>query len=97
MSQKITVVGAGYVGMSLSVMLAKHNSVVLYDVNKNKVKLIKEKKSTINDIYLKKYWKENKLKINATTSQKIAYKTANYVIVCTPTNYDENKNYFDLL
>lgn len=95
MSQKITVVGAGYVGMSLSVMLAKHNSVVLYDVNKNKVKLIKEKKSTINDIYLKKYWKENKLKINATTSQKIAYKTANYIIVCTPTNYDENKNYFD--
>ena len=95
MSQKITVVGAGYVGMSLSVMLAKHNSVILYDVNKNKVKLIKEKKSSIKDNYLKKYWKENKLKINATSSQKIAYKNANYVIVCTPTNYDENKNYFD--
>lgn len=95
MSQKITVVGAGYVGMSLSVMLAKHNSVTLYDVNKNKVKLIKEKKSSIKDNYLKKYWKENKLKINATSSQKIAYKNADYVIVCTPTNYDENKNYFD--
>ena len=95
MNKKITIVGAGYVGMSLSAMLSKNNLVTLYDSDKKKVQLLKDKKSPIKDVYLTKYWKENDLKIKATLSKKIAYKDASYIIVCTPTNYDPDKSYFD--
>jgi UDPglucose 6-dehydrogenase len=94
-SYKITVVGAGYVGMSLSVLLAKDNSVTLHDIDKKRIKILKDKKSTIKDFDINTYWKKNNLKIRATSSSKIAFRDSEFILVCTPTNYDEKQNYFD--
>tara|TARA_B100000989_G_scaffold274722_1_gene233741 strand:+ start:67 stop:1236 length:1170 start_codon:yes stop_codon:yes gene_type:complete len=95
MNKKITIVGAGYVGMSLAVLLSKNNVVKVYDIDKKKIKNIRAKKSTINNLELIKYWKENNLKIYATESKSNAFKQADIIIVCTPTNYDETKNFFE--
>jgi len=95
MSYKITVVGAGYVGMSLSALLAKDNLVTLHDIDKKRIKLLKDKKSTIKDFDINTYWKKNNLKIRATFSPKIAFRDSEFILVCTPTNYDEHQNHFD--
>ena len=94
MNKNITVIGAGYVGLSLSTILAKDNNVTIFDIDKKKVENIKDRK-LIKKNQINHYWKENNLFLNATFSRKTAYKKADFVIVCTPTDYDEKKNYFD--
>lgn len=95
MTYKITVVGAGYVGMALSTLLSKDNLVTLHDIDEKKIKILRNKKSTIKDLDINNYWKKNNLKIKATSSSKIAFRDAEFILICTPTNYDEHKNYFD--
>lgn len=92
---KIVVAGTGYVGLSLSVLLAQHNSVVAVDIIKDKVDLINNRKSPIRDDYIEKYLKEKKLNLHATTESKKAYSEADFVIIATPTNYDSNTQHFD--
>lgn len=91
----ITVAGAGYVGLSVAVLLAQHNRVTIVDVIEEKIKLINNKISPINDEYLEMYLKEKELQLTATTDGKNAYENADYVIVAVPTNYDSEKNNFD--
>tara|TARA_B100001027_G_scaffold2461_1_gene1644 strand:+ start:422 stop:1588 length:1167 start_codon:yes stop_codon:yes gene_type:complete len=93
--KKITIVGAGYVGMSLGILLAKNNFVTIYDNDQEKIKKIISKKPSIQDKSLSKYWKNNKLNLTAKISRESALKFAEFIIICTPTNYDEEKNYFD--
>ena len=92
---KITVVGAGYVGLSLSVLLSQKHAVTLYDLNKSKIESINNKVSYIEDKEIIKFLKNKKLKLKATINKKIAYKKPEFVIICTPTNYDEATNFFD--
>lgn len=92
---KIAVAGTGYVGLSMAVLLAQHNSVTAVDIIKEKVDLINSKKSPIVDREIEEYLAEKQLNLVATTDDEAAYKEAEYVIISTPTNYDEHKNYFD--
>ena len=92
---KIAVAGTGYVGLSLSVLLAQYNEVVAVDIVPEKVELINKKKSPIQDEYIEKYLAEKKLNLIATTDAKKAYQDAEFVIIATPTNYDSQKNFFD--
>lgn len=92
---KIAVAGTGYVGLSLSVLLAQHNEVVAVDVIQSKVDLINAKKSPIRDKEIEEYLATKKLNLTATTDAKFAYTGADFVIISTPTNYDPAKNYFD--
>ena len=92
---KITVVGSGFVGMSLSVLLAQHNEVVVYDINEEKVKNINEKKSTIEDSEIHKYLAEVPLDLQASNEKQISYKDADFVIIATPTDYDSVTNHFN--
>ncbi len=92
---KITVVGSGYVGMSLSVLLAQHNDVVVLDLDSTRVKKINNKQSTVADTKIETYLAEKELSLSATLDKKTAYEGANYVVVATPTNYDPDTNYFD--
>ncbi len=92
---KITVAGAGYVGLANAVLLAQHNEVKLIDINEEKVHKINQKISPIVDKEIEEYLKNEKLNLVATTNEEEAYADADYVIVATPTNYDENRNYFD--
>ena len=92
---KITVVGTGYVGLSNAVLLAQHNEVVALDINQERVNLINAGKSTVEDDQIEFYLKENLLNLSATTSKKEAYFCSDFIIIATPTNYDEEKNYFD--
>ena len=92
---KITVVGSGYVGMSLSVLLAQHNDVTVLDIDTERVDKINKKQSTIADTEIEQFLKNNSLSLKATVDKKIAYKDANFIIVATPTNYDLDTNRFD--
>ncbi len=92
---KITVVGSGFVGMSLSVLLAQHNEVVVYDINEEKVKNINEKKSTIQDSEIHKYLAEVPLDLQASSEKQKSYKDADFVIIATPTDYDSITNHFN--
>ena len=92
---KIAIAGAGYVGLSMACLLAQHNSVTLVDVVAEKVEMINQRKSPIADHEIEEYLAEKNLALLATTDSMSAYKSADYVIIATPTNYDENKNYFD--
>ena len=92
---KITVVGSGYVGMSLSVLLAQHNDVTVLDIDTERVDKINKKQSTIVDTEIEQFLKNNSLSLKATLDKKIAYKDANFIIVATPTNYDLDTNRFD--
>lgn len=92
---KIAVAGTGYVGLSMAVLLAQHNEVTAVDVLQAKVDLINAKKSPIVDKEIEEYLQTKKLNLVATTDAKKAYKDAEIVIISTPTNYDEKKNYFD--
>ena len=92
---RIAVAGTGYVGMSISVLLAQHNHVTAVDIIPEKVELINKKKSPIQDDYIEKYLAEKELDLTATLDGKSAYKTADFVVIATPTNYDSAKNFFD--
>lgn len=91
----IAVAGIGYVGLSNAVLLAQNNSVIAVDVVKEKVDMINRKESPIRDDLIIEYLREKVLDLKATTDGKNAYSNAEYVIVATPTNYDEKRNYFD--
>lgn len=92
---KIAVAGTGYVGLSIAVLLAQHNSVTAVDIVPEKVEMINKRKSPIVDKEIEQYMAEKKLDLVATTDGDSAYRDAEFVIVCTPTNYDPDKNYFD--
>lgn len=92
---KIAVAGAGYVGLSLAILLAQHNEVTIVDVVEEKIKLINQRISPIRDEYIEKYLKEKELNLTATKDSKKAYAGAELVIVATPTNYDADKEFFD--
>ncbi|WP_224798299.1 nucleotide sugar dehydrogenase [Idiomarina abyssalis] len=92
---KIAVAGTGYVGLSNAVLLAQHNEVVAVDIIGNKVNLINEKKSPIEDNEISEFLSEKKLDIKATLSIEEAYSNAGYVIIATPTDYDPETNYFN--
>ncbi len=95
MKAKITVVGAGYVGMSLGILFAKNNDVKIYDIDKTKINKIKKKKPTIKDPQIKEYWKKNKIDLIGISSKAVAFKKADFIVICTPTNYDVEENFFD--
>lgn len=95
MRKKIAIAGTGYVGLSLAVLLAQHNDVVALDIVPEKVALINNRKSPIQDDYIEKYLAEKELHLTATTDAKEAYEDADFVIIATPTNYDSAKNFFD--
>ena len=92
---KIAVAGTGYVGLSLATLLAQHNEVKAVDIIPEKVELINNKKSPIQDDYIEKYLAEKKLNLVATLDAEMAYKDAEFVIIAAPTNYDSKKNFFD--
>lgn len=92
---KIAVAGTGYVGLSLAVLLAQHNEVTAVDIIPEKVDLINNKKSPIQDDYIEKYLAEKELALTATLDAESAYKDADFVIIAAPTNYDSKKNFFD--
>lgn len=92
---KITVAGIGYVGLSLATLLSQSNEVIALDVVKEKIEKVNNRISPIKDEYIEKYFKEKKLNLKATLDWKEALKDADYVIVSTPTNYDEVTNSFD--
>ena len=92
---KIAVAGTGYVGLSLATLLSKKNEVVALDVIPEKVEMINNRKSPIRDEYIEKYFKEYDLNLKATLNYQEAFKDAKFVIISTPTNYDEVTGYFD--
>ena len=92
---KIAVAGTGYVGLSNAILLAQHNEVVAVDIVREKVDMINAKKSPIVDKEISEYLSKHELNLRATTDAETAYKSADYIIISTPTNYDPDKNYFD--
>ena len=91
----IAVAGTGYVGLSISVLLAQHNKVKAVDIIPEKVELINQRKSPIQDEYIEKYLAEKELDLVATLDAESAYKDADFVVIAAPTNYDSQKNFFD--
>ena len=92
---KIAVAGTGYVGLSIATLLSQHHEVIAVDIIPEKVELINQKKSPIQDEYIEKYLSEKKLHLTATLDAKSAYKDADFVVIAAPTNYDSKKNFFD--
>jgi UDPglucose 6-dehydrogenase len=92
---KIVVVGLGYVGLSNAVLLAQHNEVIGVDISRDRVDALNARKCPITDAELATYLAEKELKISASTDLKTSVSGAHYVVVSTPTNYDENRNFFD--
>lgn len=92
---KIAVAGTGYVGLSLAVLLAQHNEVKAVDIIPEKVELINNRKSPIQDTEIETYLREKELNLVATLDGKVAYKDAEYIIIAAPTNYDTERNFFD--
>lgn len=91
----IAVAGTGYVGLSIATLLAQHNHVTAVDVIPEKVDLINNRKSPIQDEYIEKYLAEKELDLTATLDGAAAYKDADFVVIAAPTNYDPVRNYFD--
>lgn len=91
----VAVAGTGYVGLSIATLLAQHNHVTAVDIIPEKVDLINNKKSPIQDDYIEKYLAEKELDLTATLDGEEAYKNADFVVIAAPTNYDSKKNYFD--
>ena len=94
-SMNIAVAGTGYVGLSIATLLAQHNHVTAVDIIPEKVEMINNRKSPIQDEYIEKYLAEKELDLTATTDGVSAYKDADFVVIAAPTNYDSKKNYFD--
>lgn len=92
---KIAVAGTGYVGLSIATLLSQHHNVVAVDVIKEKVDLINNKQSPIQDDYIEQYLAEKDLHLTATLDGETAYRDADFVVIATPTNYDPVRNYFD--
>jgi len=92
---KIAVAGVGYVGLSLATLLSQYNEVIALDIVKEKIEMINSRISPIADEYIEKYFKTKKLNLYATLDYKEAFKEADYIIICMPTNYDEEDNFFD--
>ena len=92
---KIAVAGTGYVGLSIATLLAQHNEVVAIDIVPEKVNLINNRKSPIQDDYIEQYLAEKELNLRATLDPREAYEGAQFVVIATPTNYDSQKNFFD--
>lgn len=92
---KIAVAGTGYVGLSIATLLALHNTVTAVDIIPEKVELINNRKSPIQDDYIEKYLAEKELDLTATLDAGSAYKDADFVVIAAPTNYDSKKNFFD--
>ena len=92
---KITVVGSGYVGMSLAVLLAQHNDVLVLDVDPTRVEKVNNKQSTVADAEIETFLAEKELSLTATLDNEVAYKGASFIVVATPTNYDPDTNRFD--
>lgn len=92
---KIAVAGTGYVGLSIATLLAQHNTVTAVDIIPEKVELINNKKSPIQDEYIEKYLTDKELDLKATLDGESAYKDADFVVIAAPTNYDPKKNFFD--
>ena len=95
MKKKVAVAGTGYVGLSIATLLAQHNHVTAVDIVPEKVELINNKKSPIQDEYIEKYLAEKELDLTATLDGEVAYRDAEFVVIAAPTNYDNKKNYFD--
>ena len=93
--KNITIVGAGYVGYSLALLLAKNNKVKVIDIDETKIDLINKSEPVIKDGYIEKYLLDNKLEISATKNKEYAYKEADFVVVATPTDYDPDSNSFN--
>lgn len=94
-NMNITIVGTGYVGLSLAVLLAQSNQIIALDIDENKVEMINNKFSPIRDKEIEDYLANKPLSIKATTKKREALKLSDYVVICTPTNYDADRNYFD--
>ena len=94
---KITVVGSGYVGMSLAVLFSQHNDVVVLDIDSERVDKINNKQSPIVDEEIESFLAEGSLSLTATLNKDIAYKGASFIVIATPTNFDPETNYFDTL
>lgn len=94
-SLKIAVAGTGYVGLSIATLLSQHHQVTAVDIIPEKVELINNKKSPIQDDYIEKYLEEKNLNLTATVDAEEAYKDADFVVIAAPTNYDSKKNFFD--
>jgi len=94
-TMKITVAGTGYVGLSIAVLLAQHNEVVAVDIIPEKVDMINQGKSPIADHEIEEYLADKKLNLTAVTDPAEAYRTSDFIVIAVPTNYDEEKNYFD--
>lgn len=92
---KIAVAGTGYVGLSIATLLSQHHEVTAVDIIPEKVELINNKKSPIQDEYIEKYLAEKELNLTATLDAKVAYSNADFVVIAAPTNYDSKKNFFD--
>ena len=91
----IAVAGTGYVGLSIATLLSQHHQVYAVDIIPEKVELINNRKSPIQDEYIEKYLSGKKLKLTATLDARMAYKNADFVVIAAPTNYDSQKNFFD--
>lgn len=92
---KISVAGTGYVGLSIATLLAQHNDVTAVDVVPQRVDLVNNKKSPIQDDYIEDYLANKPLSLKATLDQEAGYKDAEFVVIAAPTNYDSQKNFFD--
>ena len=92
---KITVAGTGYVGLSIATLLSQHHEVIAIDIVPEKVDLINNKKSPIQDDYIEEYLASHKLNLKATLDAEMAYKDADFVVIAAPTNYDSQRNFFD--
>lgn len=95
MNKQITVVGAGYVGLSVATLLSQYNQVTLVEVVPEKINLINNRISPIKDEYIERYFKEVSLNLNATLYNENVYKDVDFIVLALPTNYDETTNYFD--
>lgn len=94
---QITVVGAGYVGLSLATLLGQKHEVIVLDIDEEKVAKVNSRISPVQDVYLEKFFAERKLNLTATVDTAIAYKDAEYVIITTPTNYEDETIIIHLL
>lgn len=92
---KIAVAGMGYVGLSIATLLSQHHEVMAVDIIQEKIDLINQRKSPIEDEYIEKYFSEKELRLTATQDAETAYRDADFVVIAAPTNYDSKKNFFD--